>query len=545
MLPMPFSRVVITAFAGAFALTALPLGHPAAAATVTNEATAIFAKHAAYVGQPQGLVLTYRAKATAKAPVPKTTPAPGEPPPFARSSTTYRRGQLYRSVDEFGGVTEQEGFTGRAFWSSNVNGFTVIDYEDAARRMLTANVIDGDLLGPDVSATSRGTKTIDGTAVDVVRVTPASGIPADIAFDQKTGAYVEVTYDPDNRYERGVVHIDGYTEVAPGIRVPSGYHTGEYVSWALAEKAVRAVTNDDLRGPVPTAKWNFASTDTAPIEVVEHQTPYAFMPRGQAVHVRASIGGHVGTFLLDSGASSIVIYRPYADKLKMTKLGRTGFSGVNGGGVAARYMRLDDAIAIGKNTLSNVVVTVADGEFSEGIDGILGYDFLAGGLVDVDIAKQTIRILDPSTMQPAVGAGAYAFPVNLASRQPEIGLKVAGVPARAIFDTGDDFLAVLSDDLQSSGRIVALNDKIRVGGQEVDYQISFYGVDGPAQAPARCSRLSQLDVGPYKYQNVETCFAPAKAFGRDGGLIGFDFLKHFNWTFDYPESTFVLTPNGK
>jgi hypothetical protein len=57
--------------------------------------------------------------------------------------------------------------------------------------------------------------------------------------------------------------------------------------------------------------------------------------------------------------------------------------------------------------------------------------------------------------------------------------------------------------------------------------------------------LNEIVIGPYKNQKVETCFGSAKVFGRDGGLIGFHFLKHFNWTFDYLESKLVLTPNGK
>jgi hypothetical protein len=180
------------------------------------------------------------------------------------------------------------------------------------------------------------------------------------------------------------------------------------------------------------------------------------------------------------------------------------------------------------------------------VDGILGYDFLAGALVDVDTANKTLRILDPNLLEPTVAKGAYAFTVNLASRQPEIALLVNKVTTRAIFDTGNDFLAVLSDDLKTSGRLVVLNDVLNAGGgQTADYQVSFTGVDGESNIPAQCSRLTEIAVGPYRYQNVETCFGPAKVFGRDGGLIGFDFLKHFNWTFDYPESKLVLTPNGK
>ncbi len=543
---------LLSATAAALFLALPPLSlaaHGETAAISTDAATAILSRHAAFVGHPDGLVVTYRYKRSAKA-RPLPSPRPGsesDGPTFpAASVTTYRRGALYRDVTEHSGVTEQEGFTGRAFWSANFNGYTVINYEYAARRLLTANLVDGDLLGgTNATSTMRAEQTIDGAATDVVRVVPASGIPADVAFDRKTGAYVQVTYDPDDRYARTVVHYDGYTEAAPGVRVATGFHSTGFGDWTLVEKTVRAVTNDDLRGPVPSAKWNFASTDPAPIEVVKHQLPYAFLPQGQAVHVHASIGGHVGTFLLDSGASGIIIYRPYADKLRYTKLGATGFSGVNGGGVAARFVRLDDPLEVGKNSLSNLIVTVAGSTFSEGIDGILGYDFLAGALVDVDTANQTIRLLDPSSMQPVVAPGAYAFTVNLASRQPEIAVKASGVATRAIFDTGDDYLAVLSDDLQSSGRIVALNSQVTIGGVAIDIQVPFFGVDGPANVPAKCSRLSQIDVGPYKYQNVQTCFASASVFGRDGGLIGFDFLRHFNWTFDYAESKLVLTPNGK
>ena len=531
--------------AAALVLAALP---PLPAGALTNDAAAIIAKHEAYVGHPQGLVLTYRYTRTA------TTPAASKDQPKDDSSaptvTTFRRGAVYHRIGDEEGDSTENGFTGRAFWASNENGYTVVEYEDAARNRLTRNVVKGDLL-TDVPASLRGSQTVDGVAADVVRITPPSGIPADIAFDHATGAYVQVTYDPDNGYGRSVVHYDGYTEIAPGVRVPSGYHYNAYGAWKLAEHAVRVVTNEDLRGPVPIAKWNFASTDAVPIDLVDHPTPYAFMPRGQAVELRATIQGHTGRFLLDSGAAGIVLYRPYADALKLTMLGRTDFSGVNGQAVEARSARVP-SIELGKNSLTNVVVTVAPPVQADPttpqsvpVDGILGYDFLAGALVDVDTANRTIRILDPSVMEPTVGKGAYAFTVNLATRQPEVVVRVNNVTTRAIFDTGDDFLALLSDDLKTSGRLVALNDVLNVGGgQTADYQITFMGVDGPSDVPAQCSRLNEILVGPYRYQNVETCFGPAKVFGRDGGLIGFDFLRHFNWTFDYAESKLVLTPNG-
>ena len=516
------------------------------APALADDAAAIVAKHDAYAGHADGTVLTYRAVAPKATPTPsakaaaaaKAGAAPSEPSGF----TTYRRGAVYRQLGATKPGAVQQGFTGRAFWLANQNGYTVVVYENDARLMLTENVIDAGVLA-NVPARSLGSQTVDGTAADVVRLTPPSGVPADVAFDRETGRYLKVTFNPDEAYARETVHYGSYTEIAPGVRVPSTISNDDG-EWKLAEHAVRAVTNDDLRGPVPTAKWDFASTDTSPIEVVHYSTAYAFMPTSGAVHLRASINGQTGTFLLDSGASGIIVYRPYADKLKLKMLGATAFSGVAGGTVRARFARAD-SIQVGKNTLSNVVVTVAGNEFSDNIDGILGFDFLAGALVDVDTANQTIRFLDPSKMEPAIAKGAYAFPVNLASFQPEIPLTVNGVQTHPIFDTGNSSFVTLSDYLKSSGKIVALNDSIRVEGTDVPYEFISYGVDGPTQYPSQCSRLNEIVIGPYRNQKVETCFASANVFGRDGGLIGFDFLKHFNWTFDYPESKLVLTPNGK
>jgi Aspartyl protease len=541
---MPFARVSITMSAAALAVAAV-CSLPAAA--LADDAAGILAKHDAYAGHADGVVLTFRAAG------PKATPAPAaktagpadkadKAPSEQSGFTVYRRGAVYRQLGSRNRAAVQQGFTGRAFWLANQNGYTVVAYENDARTMLTENVVDEGVLA-NVPARSLGSQTVDGAAADVVRLSPASGVPADVAFDHATGRYLKVTFNPDDVYARRTVHYGSYTEIAPGVRVPGSMSDGDG-DWRLAEHAVRAVTNDDLRGPVPTAKWDFASTDATPIEVVHYSTAYAFMPTAGAVHLRATINGQTGTFLLDSGAGDIIVYRPYADKLKLPVLGATSFSGVAGGTVKAHFARAD-SIQVGKNTLSNVIVTVAGNEFSDNIDGILGFDFLAGALVDVDTANQTIRFLDPSKMEPAVAKGAFAFPVNLAGFQPEIPLTVNGVLTHPIFDTGNSSFVTLSDDLKSSGKIVALNDSIRVEGQDVPYEFVSYGVDGPTQYPSQCSRLNEITIGPYRNQKVETCFASAKVFGRDGGLIGFDFLKHFNWTFDYPESKFVLTPNGK
>ncbi len=545
---MTFRVFTSLAVAALLANAASPL--PSAAAQ--DDAAAVMARHAAYVGAPQGLVLRYRFERDASA-TPRPSPSPDEadiPKSGPPETVTYRRGALFRQLGSGNGNSTESGFTGRAFWEADDNGYTVLLLEDQGRRALTENALDSDQLA-GATLESRGTRTVNGILCDIVRVTPPAGVTAEVAVDRATGGFVKIVYEPDDRYVHDDETIVGYKEIAPGVRVPGAYKAahGEY---KLVDGTVRAVTNDELRGPVPTAKWTFASTDATPIDVVTRTPEFGFMPPGKAVHVHATINGTPGTFLLDSGdGADILLYSAFTDKLakKLTTIGRTGFSGINGRGVAARLERVD-TLQVGKNTLSNVSVSVAKGGFGADIDGILGFDFLAGAIVDVNLAEKTIRILDPSVYEPTVVKGAYAFPINLASRQPGISLRVGDAETKAVFDSGDSFLVSLSDDLLRSRRVVALTDTTRIADpysgapMEFQYNLFFVGVDGPTSVPAKCSRINQLEVGPYRYERVETCFAPAEVFGKDGGLIGMDFLQHFNWTFDYVDSKLVLTPNG-
>ena len=81
-------------------------------------------------------------------------------------------------------------------------------------------------------------------------------------------------------------------------------------------------------------------------------------------------------------------------------------------------------------------------------------------------------------------------------------------------------------------------------GELIEDHVEVTGVDGTGEHSLPCARLQQVLVGPYRYENSPVCFGNASFFGPNGGLVGFDFLRHFNWTFDYPESKLVLTPNG-
>lgn len=490
------------------------------------------ARHAAFVGRPDGTALTYRYAPPANAsPAPASPAASAEPSFGPAEQTTYRRGLAYHEIDRSEGVSTESGSDGRAYWTSNENRYTVSVFEEARRRAITSNAVDAGAFDDTTAVQARDAQTIDGTQYDVVRVTPQDGIPADVAVDRTTGAFAQVTYDPDDRYNRTVVRILGYTEIAPGVRVPTSYRYGRTTTYTLLQGTARAVTDAELQRPAaPTAAWTFGNGN--PVHFDIERGTWA----GQAVVVHASINGKPGMFLFDSGASQVLLYRPYADRLGLTMLGKTAYTGVNGASRSARFARAA-SIEIGDNTLSNVVVAISPREPAERgtVDGILGFDMLAGALVHVDLIKETMEFADPAQMIASVPKNGYAFFVNLSDGTPEVRIKVGSVSTRATFDTGNDYNIVLSDYLTKTSRVVGF----------VETTMYFTGVDGISNEPASCLKVGEIAIGPFRYRNSLTCFGSERVFGRDGGLIGFDFLRHFDWTFDYSRSRLILTPNGR
>jgi hypothetical protein len=164
-------------------------------------------------------------------------------------------------------------------------------------------------------------------------------------------------------------------------------------------------------------------------------------------------------------------------------------------------------------------------------DGLLGFDFLAGAIVDVDTTKRALTIYDPA--QYAVTAPGPPIVVNLTSGQPSVPVTLNGrVKGHFLFDTGEPTAVVASNGLYGPPRGIEMRTE----------STSRWN-----SAPVNCGRLQNIEIGgAVKYDNVPACFGDySKVFGADGGVIGLDFLERFDLTFDYPESTLYLTPLKK
>ena len=168
-----------------FAIPVVLLGlcAPAGAAGAGGaDAGTLLAKHRAFVGWQlgDGTFTTLR-----------LTRRKGAGESVTERTTELRIGLIYHNTSIYpkrGDTVEEDGFTGRIFWSSNINGFTTPIYGDSAKFRLSYALLMNEgtttLQGVD-----RGPATIDGKQVETVRLDVPNADPIEVAIDPQSGAF--------------------------------------------------------------------------------------------------------------------------------------------------------------------------------------------------------------------------------------------------------------------------------------------------------------------------------------------------------------------
>ncbi|MDQ6925071.1 MAG: hypothetical protein M3154_02390, partial [Candidatus Eremiobacteraeota bacterium] len=273
--------------AAAFAFTVLTHRAPAAA----EDAAALMAKHAAYVGWHggDGVVKTLRATGTVT--------REGKP---RGAMLSLRYGVAYRDtfVSE-DGVRSDDGFTGSVSWTSNGNGFTVRPVGNVVKSQY-----DMDALFGEYTATAAftpafvKTEKVDGVECAILRLTSQVGFPLDVYVDPSTGAYRRAVVDADGAYE---LSVDGLAySLVDGKRFISAWHFGKSkVRYAYTTITPNApLVPDELRPPKQTATWTFGDAP-AQIEYVDYHGP--------RMYVELAFNGVKGKFMLDTGAGGTAV----------------------------------------------------------------------------------------------------------------------------------------------------------------------------------------------------------------------------------------------
>lgn len=469
---------------------------PSEDAPTETQAQQLLQKHRAFVGWQlgDGTFRTMRIAGTVTDKKGKKL----EDVAYSRAGLAFQETRTMLDQDN---ITSHRGFTGSVFWQCHTSGFTVPVFGEAAKRLASYTMLmeEGTTGLP---ATLRGNKNVDGKDLPVVRVTMVNGDPIDLYVDPSTGAYVKAVIDPDGGFET-TYHILSYSDVASGKKMIGSYRIDEsddvHTNVTFDPNAV--VTNDELHPPKPTANWAFFSDQPVPIRLTYDR-----------ILVDATVNGVKGTFILDTGSDAIRLDDRFADRAKVPVL--KGSSDVfSFYGTSKERVRSVTEMNFGNAALQNVLVYSEDferygyrGLDAKGYAGLLGADFFAGAIVKLDVYDSKMTIVDPNTDLSAT-TGLPVF-VDLSGGELSVPMTLDGATTvNALLDTGNPGDILFSYDL-----------------------VKKHEPFNP----------QTLALGPIRYSVgswIGCCI------GANYALLGYDFLKHFDYVFDYPHGRIFLTPN--
>ena len=486
-----------------------------------DDAQALLAKHRAFVGWQYGDGSVQSLQLDRE-----YTDASGK---LAQRSHEWRLGLAYRRDSRAvkgsngGGST---GFTGNIFWTTSPNGFTMPVIGDNAKYYLAIDVLfmEG---STELPATVQGSATVDGRSAEILRIAMNGALPFDVYEDPQTGAYLKAVIDPGGQLET-TINVRSYADLAPGKKMIGawsfGTDKGTYNYTKLTLNS--AVSPGDLHPPAPSATWTFANGQTFPIRVTDDR-----------IYLDATVNGVAGRFILDTGASSIALTDHFADRAHVKTVDHSTNFGI--GGVTKSLIRKADTVTVGGNTLSNVVVSslnvsLDDKKNYENVDGLMGFDLFAGAIVDLNLSDHAMRITPPTAA--ADGHGGYPMTPDLTDGVPTVPVKLDDkLSIDAVLDTGGSDLVMLSNQVEDHGvHLIVNQDNTFLNGNMVGR-----GVGGDEML--RCGPLARLAVGPFQYTGVEAC--ESTNWGLHDGLVGYDFLKHFDYVFDYPHGVMYMIPH--
>ena len=250
------------------------------------------------------------------------------------------------------------------------------------------------------------------------------------------------------------------------------------------------------------------------------EIPFRFTDGFICIEARVAQSAEPLNFLLDSGAGVSVLDVRAARRLKL-KLGPV--ETVRGVGSEAAAWQLDPVRTLAGSVALPAIplavdLSMADELCSKPVDGLVGVDFFAHRVVQIDYARRCLRLLDPGT---AVEAGER-LPIKMQNGVMCVPVRVNDSQRRwTRFDTG-------CND--------ALHWVIPRPRERADRQgVSIGFVTNPKD-----TALMSVSLGSQTMDHVKTSLHARELFAREAGLLGNGLLSRFLVTVDCPNGLMVL-----
>ncbi|MEZ4700720.1 MAG: pepsin/retropepsin-like aspartic protease family protein [Rhodothermales bacterium] len=428
---------------------------------------------------------------------------------------TYLGDGRYVVQDAATGAPE-EGFDGRRYWRMRPDGLSeYVAPPESERLQLMAWLRSGSWMPANAGIDLRfeGLDASDGSAILFMQ--PRGGtVGARIWVDPANETVLRAEVED----EQGLIELSfGAPHAAGGFYLPE--------SWTLSQndRQTSSRLSEPLRAEAPAAL--FDNPGVRPRAAFDERRPAEVeveTGRGQKGHhfVHPEIDGYTaGWFLVDSGASDLVIDNLIADRIGMPVI-RELSPGVT--------LRQGGALRIGRLTLIDPVFIARDLSGLTGPEGreragILGFPFFASAVVSVDYPNDRIAIHDPATYRLA---GGIWEPMQVEAR-PSIDARVdESVAGRFVVDTGKSARISFRSGFAARHNLLA-NRSIELTPTE-----TFYGDTFEYR-----SRLDAVQFAGYRFRNALFHAKIPGTYNSDGsydGIIGRGFLENFRVVFDYP-----------
>lgn len=432
----------------------------------------------------------------------------------------------YRRVVALGQLSWQEGrYKGQA-WRQNENGITTNLHPDQSGEGSDIRQLVANMTNPKNDVSVLGEVT-DPFAAYVVQVKRQNEAPYWMFYDKSTSLLtrVEIGY-PDVRH---VITLDDF-RLANGVKV--AWHTHETQVGNSANDWDERIQSDIYGSPIPKGDLTIPPSNANLVRFPAAQStiplPAHFF--GDDAIVRVSINGRGLDMLLDTAFDGMLLDSQVVKDLRLPTFGPRE----QGSGQGDEALIHD--MAIGDLTMRDVYVSNSEFYYHETgevkVVGVIGFDFFASAIVDIDYQKYTVGATQSSRFVPP--PTPYIASLNLDDGVPMISAQIG--PA-----TGSKFVL---DTFTYSTRIYADFWATKPGLMPSANVVK--SADGVLKAPYASVELAQLIVGGIAFGSV-----PAELVSEDAensrddrdGAFGQKFLSMFHVYFDYPDERVYFIPS--
>ena len=438
---------------------------------------------------------------------------------------------------DLGAFKQDNVLNGDAGWSKTLSGavteLPAAEVTDAVRD--NALLYDGVLhrrLGAVLA--QRPSEMLNGTACDVIRVTyGGSASIYDYLISPTDGRLIAI-----RSFVAGVTQLTAFDDwrMVNGVRMPFAEHVfGDKPSDASTTIYTHIDINPHLAAglfsaPVEAKPVLFAkgitSNDWLPFEFFDHTR----------IFIPATVNGRRIAVMLDSGASSNVVDRRFADSLGLKAQGNMTAQGAGGASTAGVINGVN--LTLGALTFRNstaVAIDLANIERRLGhpLPMILGGEAFTDCVVDIDFLHHRIAFRNPGLFQAPAGVSSVAL--TQVGEARVLHSQVEGRPASLVFDIGNAGALVLFPRFWNvpgflAGRRTSTTQTGGLGGTSV----------------VKLTMITALSVGGTSFGGVPTTLedtrsAMAKS-GRLDGNLGLPVYSRFRLIVDEPHNRVLFAP---